>query len=72
MRSSQQWLTVNNGLYHRGMKKTTAIKKAGSAYRLAKLLNISKQAVSKWPRDIPPLREMQLKEMFPEWFPAKK
>ena len=56
-----------------GMKKTTAIKKAGSAYKLAKMLGISKQAVSKWPEKIPEQREAQLRESNPKWFrqPAK-
>lgn len=50
------------------MKKSTAIKKAGSAYRLAKLLGISKQAVSKWPEKVPEQREVQLRELQPRWF----
>lgn len=54
--------------YDGGMKKSTAVKKAGSAYRLAKLLGISKQAVSKWPETVPPLRVFQLERMHPEWF----
>lgn len=50
------------------MKKTTAIKKAGSAYRLAKLLGISKQAVSKWPENVPIQREAELRAYHPTWF----
>lgn len=51
------------------MNKTEAIEKAGSAYRLAKMLGVTRQAVSKWPGDhLPPKRLEQLKAIRPEWF----
>lgn len=59
-------------MYDAHMKKRTAIKKAGSAYRLAKMLGISRQAVSKWPAEVPALRVYQLQEKFPEVFGVKK
>ena len=59
-------------MYDLGMNKRTAIKKAGSAYRLAKMLGISRQAVSKWPSVLPPLRVYQLQDKYPELFGVKK
>jgi hypothetical protein len=50
------------------MNKSTAIKRAGSISALAALLNIKRQAVSKWPDEVPPLRVYQLRELRPEWF----
>jgi hypothetical protein len=50
------------------MDKPTAIKKAGSAANLARLLGISKQAVSKWGQELPPLQVYRLKELKPRWF----
>jgi hypothetical protein len=50
------------------MNKATAIKRAGSITALASLLNIKRQAVSKWPDEVPPLRVYQLRELKPEWF----
>lgn len=50
------------------MTKTQAIAKAGSAARLARLLGISKSAVSQWPETIPELQRYRLKEMRPKWF----
>jgi hypothetical protein len=54
------------------MNKATAIKRAGSITALASLLNIKRQAVSKWPEEVPPLRVYQLKELRPEWFAKGK
>ena len=50
------------------MKKKEAIKLVGSAYRLAKMLGIRRQAVSKWGDDVPPLRVYQLAERYPDVF----
>ena len=50
-----------------GMKKSEAIKLAGSGSALAALLGLTRAAVSKW-RVIPPLRLYQLQEIRPEWF----
>ena len=50
------------------MTKTQAIAKAGSAARLARLLGISKSAVSQWPETIPELQRYRLREMRPKWF----
>lgn len=50
------------------MKKQQAIKLAGSAYRLAKLLGIKHQSVLGWGAQVPPLRVYQLRELRPEWF----
>lgn len=56
----------------RPMKKQDAIKLAGSQSELAKLLGISRQAVSKWPDEIPALQFYRLKEMRPRWFRKPK
>jgi predicted transcriptional regulator len=55
------------------MKKRTAVKKAKSAYKLAQILGITRQAVSKWPADseIPQAQESKLRELHPEWFAAR-
>jgi DNA-binding transcriptional regulator YdaS (Cro superfamily) len=45
------------------MTKSEAIKLFGSAARLAALLGITPQAVSKWPETLPPLRVYQLREI---------
>jgi DNA-binding transcriptional regulator Cro len=49
------------------MTKEKAIKLAGSVIKLAKLLDIERQAIYNW-KKIPPLRVYQLKELKPEWF----
>jgi len=49
------------------MTKEQAIKKAGSAKKLAQLLGISKSAVRQWV-DVPQARMWQLKVLRPEWF----
>ncbi len=54
------------------MTKEEAIKRAGNASKLAALLGISPQAVSKWPPEIPPLRVYQLRERKPRWFRKSK
>jgi predicted transcriptional regulator len=50
------------------MKKSTAVKKAKSAYKLAQLLGITRQAVSKWGDDVPPAQVERLRELRPTWF----
>ncbi len=50
------------------MDKATAIKKAGTGVKLAKLLKITPQAVSAWGADLPPLQVYRLRELRPHWF----
>ncbi|WGL54468.1 MULTISPECIES: Cro/CI family transcriptional regulator [Kluyvera] len=45
------------------MKKTKAIELVGSKAKLAKLLNVSKGAVSQWGDEIPELRALQLEKI---------
>lgn len=54
--------------YHRRMDKKQAIEKAGSAMALAKLLGITRQAISQWGDALPPARLWQLKALRPKWF----
>jgi len=54
------------------MKKQDAIKLAGSAIKLAKVLGITKGAVSHWGEDIPKGREYELRYIKPEWFQGEK
>jgi DNA-binding transcriptional regulator YdaS (Cro superfamily) len=49
------------------MTKEEACKKAGSASKLAKLLGISRPAITQW-KEIPKGRLFQLKVLKPEWF----
>ena len=48
------------------MNKTFFVQKAGSGRKLAKLLGVTPQAVSKW-QEIPPLRVYQLRDLRPKW-----
>ncbi len=48
--------------------KQEAIQKAGSAAELAKLLGITRQAISLWGDQVPMARVWQLKALRPEWF----
>jgi DNA-binding transcriptional regulator YdaS (Cro superfamily) len=50
------------------MSKEFAIYKAGSIGALAKLLGISRAAISQWGATIPQARAWQLKALHPEWF----
>lgn len=50
------------------MKTKDAIKAAGSAAELARILNITPSAVSQWDDDIPDLQEYRLKDFRPDWF----
>lgn len=45
------------------MKKTKAIELAGSKAKLARLLKVSKGAVSQWGEEIPELRALQLEKL---------
>lgn len=54
------------------METQKAIKLAGSAIKLAKLLGITKGAVSHWGEKIPRQREWQLRLIKPEWFTDEK
>lgn len=57
--------------YHANMDKAQAIKKAGSAMALAKLLGITRQAISQWGDELPQARLWQLKALKPAWFKNK-
>jgi transcriptional repressor of cell division inhibition gene dicB len=50
------------------MNKSQAIRFAGSAAALARLLGVTPSAVSQWSEDIPPLQVYRLKELKPRWF----
>jgi DNA-binding transcriptional regulator YdaS (Cro superfamily) len=50
------------------MDKAQAIEKAGSAMALAKLLGITRQAISQWGDQVPQARLWQLKALKPQWF----
>jgi biotin operon repressor len=49
------------------MTKEKIIQLAGSQSELARLLKISRAAVSMW-KNVPELRMRQLKDLRPEWF----
>jgi len=54
------------------MDKQTAIKKAGSVQALAKLLDVTHQAIYAW-GDKVPKRSLQLLQLLrPEWFTVQK
>jgi hypothetical protein len=50
------------------MNKSQAIEKAGTATALARLLGITRQAISQWGDELPIQRYWQLKVLRPEWF----
>jgi len=50
------------------MDTQQAIEKAGSALALAKLLGITRQAISQWGDKVPQARLWQLKALKPSWF----
>ncbi|NBV70848.1 MAG: hypothetical protein EBR60_02120 [Burkholderiaceae bacterium] len=54
-------------LYNLHMTKQELIQLAGSQSELARLLKISRAAVSMW-KNVPELRMRQLKDLRPEWF----
>jgi len=54
------------------MKTQIAIKKAGSGAELARILGVTRQALTIWKPNLPQLRVYQLKERRPEWFAAKE
>lgn len=72
MRNSQHKDTSTKVAYDRGMKTKTAVKIAGSAYKLAQMLGIRRQAVSKWGAEIPLLRQYQLFDKYPDLFRKEK
>lgn len=50
------------------MTKTQAIKLAGSAAALAKLLGVTQSAITQWDEQIPDARIWQLRAIRPKWF----
>jgi hypothetical protein len=54
------------------MDKQTAIKKAGGVQALAKLLDVSHQAIYAWRDKLPQARLWQLQAVRPEWFKVRK
>jgi len=54
------------------MDKKLAIKKAGSAAKLARLLDVTQGAISQWGDLVPRLRVYELRDKRPEWFKATK
>jgi hypothetical protein len=54
--------------YHATMETHQAIEKAGSAVALAKLLGITRQAISQWGDRVPQARLWQLRALRPKWF----
>lgn len=55
-----------------GMKTKQAIKRAGSAANLAKLLGVSPSAISHWGVTVPQGRIYQLQVLRPDWFSPEK
>lgn len=51
-----------------GLKTAEAVSLAGSAAALARLLRISRSAISQWGDDVPTARVWQLKAIRPDWF----
>ena len=49
------------------MKTKYAIKMAGSAAALAKLLGLTDSAISQWGETVPELRVYKLRELKPDW-----
>ena len=56
--------------YNYQMEKETAIRLAGSASKLARLLGVSRQSVFAW-KQLPEGRVWQLKVIKPDWFDEK-
>ena len=54
--------------YHANMETQYAIEKAGGAVELAKLLGITRQAISQWGDRVPQARVWQLRALRPKWF----
>lgn len=50
------------------MNTQTAIQLAGSKAKLAKLLGVSRAAVTQYKEILPPKRVKRLREAHPEWF----
>jgi transcriptional repressor of cell division inhibition gene dicB len=62
LQKNESWLTM------RAMETHEAIQKAGSAMALAKLLGITRQAISQWGDTVPQARLWQLRALRPKWF----
>jgi hypothetical protein len=58
--------------HHDTMDKHTAIKKAGGVQALAKLLEISHQAIYAWRGEVPKRSLLVLQLRRPEWFKGRK
>jgi hypothetical protein len=58
--------------HHDTMDKNTAIKKAGGVQALAKLLEISHQAIYAWRSEVPKRSLLVLQLRRPEWFKGRK
>jgi hypothetical protein len=54
--------------YNPRMDTKTAINLAGSASELAKLLGVTRQAISQWGEKLPQQRIWQLQVLMPNWF----
>jgi tRNA U34 5-methylaminomethyl-2-thiouridine-forming methyltransferase MnmC len=54
--------------YNPRMDTKTAISLAGSATELAKLLGVTRQAISQWGENLPQQRIWQLQVLRPKWF----
>lgn len=54
------------------MLKSEAIKKAGSAANLARMLGVTRQAVNRYGKYLPEGRVWQLRVTHPEWFIDEK
>lgn len=50
------------------MKKKDGIAIAGSAAKLARVLNVSRSAITQWGEWMPPYRVLQLRNAMPERF----
>jgi DNA-binding transcriptional regulator YdaS (Cro superfamily) len=53
------------------MDTKTAISLAGNATELAKLLGVTRQAISQWGENLPQQRMWQLQVLRPKWFVAR-
>ena len=54
------------------LKKRAAVKLAGSAAALARLLGLTQGAVSQWGVYVPELQMWRLKVLRPDWFDEEK
>ena len=54
------------------MDKQTAIKKAGGVQALAKILDVTHQAIYAWGDKLPKVRLQMLQLLRPEWFRGRR